>query len=434
MKTAARSLLFLTLFSPLLNAADKPLLLTGATVHPISGPALHPAQVLIRDGQIAAVAPLIQAPDATTLNLSGLHLYPGIIAPTTLAGLVEINAVRATVDTTEVGQFTPDVQSWIAVNPDSELIPVARANGITHILPVPMGGTISGQSGLLRMNGWTTEEMLLAQPVALHLFWPQMGLDTRPRSALKNKSKFKSLATQAKERHAQLQELDLFFREAKAYARSRQDRPDLTPSVPAWEAMMPYVRKEKPVMIHANEIRQIRSALAWAKTNDYQIVIAGGRDAWLATNELEGVAVIYEHVFTLPPYDWAPQDIQFRTPHILHQQGVTLCFSEGLDRSGAASLRNLPYAAAQAVAYGLPPAEALKGLTLHSAQVLGLDTRLGTIEPGKEASLVALDGDLLDIRSQVKHLWIAGREVPVQNRHTRLYDRYRQRPRPVAAP
>ena len=423
-------------------AFTETVLLTGATVHTVSGPTLAPGQVLIKDGKIAAVEKVIKAKADRVTKLDGHHLYPGLIAASTSLGLVEINAVRATRDASEVGEYTPDVQSWVAVNPDSELIPVARANGITHFLPVPSGGIIAGQSGLVVVDGWTTEDMTVKKPVALHVFWPGMELNTSPREEFKDKSKWKSLEDQAKERREKIKALEDFFEEARAYAKAREaGGKDGLPAenlVPAWEAMRPYVRGELPVMVHADDERQIKTAVQWAATNSYKLILAGARDAWklaglLATNQ---VPVIFERIYnqasglsSTPARDTYRYDVYFTAPETLHKAGVKVIMSEGLDGQAAATIRNLPYSAAQAVAFGLPEDEALKGITLYPAQILGVADRLGSLEAGKEASLFAADGDILDLRSNVKRMWIAGREVSLESRHTRLYEKYRARPR-----
>jgi imidazolonepropionase-like amidohydrolase len=420
-----------------LSASGETLLLNGATVHTISGETLAPGQVLIRDGKIAAVGKTVPADGATTIELAGQHLYPGLIALNTVLGLTEISGVRATQDTTEVGDdFTPDVESWVAVNPDSELIPVTRANGIACFEPVPNGHIISGQSALVATAGWTTEEMTLKKPLALHLFWPQMELDTTPKENARDKAKWKSLEDQAKERRARLRAIEDFFEEAKAYAKAKDaaakgqaPAPELTP---AWEAMLPFVAGTRPIMIHADEVRQVRAAVQWADTNGYHVILAGGRDAWMAADLLAGkkIPVIYGDVFTQPTRDWASYDIPFRAPAILHQAGVQVVFCFGSDSLDAPLTRNLPYAAAQAVAFGFPEVEALKGLTLYPAQLAGVGDRLGSIEPGKDATLFAADGDVLDIRTNVRRMWIAGKEVSLETRHTRLYEKYKNRPRP----
>jgi imidazolonepropionase-like amidohydrolase len=418
-------------------SAAESLLLTGATVHTVSGETLSPGQVLIKEGRIAAIGQTLAGGNAKSINLTGQHLYPGLMALNTVLGLTEISGVRATQDNTEVGEdFTPDVESWIAVNPDSELIPVARANGITSFEPVPQGHIISGQSALVATAGWTTEQMTLRKPIALHLFWPVMDLDATPKDKARDKAKWKSLDDQAKERRARLRAVEDFFEEAKAYAKAKDaagkgNVPALQ-IIPAWEAMLPYVRGKLPVVIHADEIRQIRAALAWAGTNGCRVILAGGRDAGMAADLLAAkkIPVVYGHMFTLPSRDTDSYDVQFRAPASLHRAGVQVAFSLGADSFDAAMVRNLPYAAAQAVAFGLPEAEALKGLTLYPAQIAGVADRLGSLEPGKEATLFAADGDILDIRSHVKRMWIAGSEVSLESRHTRLYEKYKNRPPP----
>jgi len=206
-------LVLATHIATLLPASAASLLLTGATVHTISGETLSPGQVLIQDGKIAAVGQSVSSNGALSTNLSGLHLYPGLISLNSVLGLVEISGVRATLDSTEVGEYTPDVESWIAVNPDSELIAVARANGIAYFEPVPKGGIVPGQSGLITVDGWTTENRTIKKPVALHLFWPSMELETTPRARARTKAK--SLEEQGKDRRSKLRAIEEFFLEAK---------------------------------------------------------------------------------------------------------------------------------------------------------------------------------------------------------------------------
>jgi imidazolonepropionase-like amidohydrolase len=425
------------------TARAEPLLLTGATVHTVSGETFAPGFVLIEDRTIRAVGPGSDAGaparNARRVDLSGLHLYPGMIALNTRLGLAEIGAVRATHDHTEVGEgYNPDVRSWLAVNPDSELLPVARANGISHFEPVPQGGVVSGQSGLLALDGWTSEQMLVRAPIALHVFWPAMQLDPTPKERAPDPKKWKSLEEQDKARREKLRALSEFFADARAYARARGVASGAQgfPKTPAWEAMLPVVRGEVPVVIHADDVRQIRAAVEWARTNELRWILAEARDAWRVAELLAAnrVPVIYNHVFTQPVRDFDAYDVQFRAPERLRRAGVKVVF--GLTGWRDALVKNLPYEAAQAVAFGYPAEEALKGLTLYAAELAGVAARLGSIEPGKEATLAAWDGDPLDIRANVKRMWIGGREVSLENRHTRFYEKYRQRPRltpPTAA-
>jgi len=407
------------------------LLLTGATVHTVSGDTISAGQVLIVDGKISAVDKTVAASEAKTIDLSGQHLYPGMIALNTELGLVEISAVRATRDFAEVGEFTPEVQSWLAVNPDSELLPVARANGVAYFEPAPQGGVVAGQSGLVALEGWTTEQMTVRKPIALHVYWPSTALDTTPRDRARNRERWKSLEDQDKERREKIKALDDFFQEARAYAKARDAAKDSSAflKIPSWEAMLPVIRSEVPITIHADDARQIRAAVRWAETNQFKIIIAEARDAWLVAGLLasNNVPVIYNHVFTQPPRDSDAYDVQFAAPGVLQKAGVKVALSLSSYRDSL--VKNLPYEAAQSVAFGLPAAEALKTITLYPAQIAGVADQLGSIEAGKDATLFVTDGDVLDIRSNVKRMWVAGKEVSLESRHTRLYEKYKGRPK-----
>jgi len=412
------------------------LLLTGATVHTISGATLSPGQVLVENGKISAVGTnvawrLDQGRDHPKVDLSGQHLYPGMIALNTDMGLVEIGAVRATRDQSEVGDFTPEVQSWLAVNPDSELLPVARANGVAYFQPTPQGGVVAGQSGLLALDGWTTEQMTVKAAVALHIYWPTADLNTTPQDQARSRERWKSLEDQDKERRESVKALDDFFQDARAYATAREAAkdPGTFLKIPSWEAMLPVVRGDVPIIVHADDARQIRAAVKWAETNRFKIILAEARDAWKVASLLasNNVPVIYNHIFTLPPRDAANYDVQFAAPAVLQKAGVKVAM--GLSSHRASLVKNLPYEAAQAAAFGLPADEALKSITLYPAEIAGVADRLGSIEAGKDATLFVTDGDILDIRSNVKRMWIAGREVSLENRHTRLYEKYRARPK-----
>jgi len=429
---------FVVVFVATLARAADATLLYNATVHTGTGQTFTNSGVLIEDGKIAVVLDGKTSLRRTVhemIDLKGQHIYPGLILVDSALGLSEIDAIRATQDATEVGDYTPDVQSWVAVNPDSELLPVARANGIAYFEPAPSGGPVAGQSALLSMSGWTYEQMIVKKPVALHVYWPALDLNTVPKEKSGDPKNWKSLEDQAKERRARLTALASFFDEAKAYAKAKAAPTNTVPApekIPAWEAMLPYVRGELPLVIHADDARQIQSAVAWAATNKVKAIIAGGRDAWMVAGLLasNNVSVIFEHMFSQPYRDTESYDVHFHTPAVLHAAGVKVIFSQAQGGFGAANARNLPYTAAQAIAFGLPEEEALKGITLYPAQLLGVADRLGSLEVGKEATLVVCDGNIFDIRANVKRMWITGKEVSLESRHTKLYEKYKNRPRP----
>jgi imidazolonepropionase-like amidohydrolase len=416
-------------------------LFKNCTVHTVSGETFPNGKILIADGKIHNVAGekgRINVPKNTkNIDLKGLHVYPGMIALNSALGLTEISAVRATRDINETGEYTPDVQSWIAVSPDSELLPVARANGVTHFQPAPQGGVVAGQSGLVALDGWTMEQMVVKKPAALHIYWPDMDLDTTPKEDVKDQSKFKSLDDQAKERQKKLRELDEFFADARAYAKAAEAKAGGADfeKVPDWEAMLPYLRGEVPVMIHADAVRQIKAAVTWATTNQLKMILAGGRDAFMVPDLLvtNKIPVLYEHIFTQPARDTEPYDVHFKAQEALRNAGVRVATGMGATTFDAGLMKNLPYQAAQAVAFGLPRDEALRSLTLYPAEFVGVSDRLGSIEPGKDATFFAADGDIFDIRTQVQRMWIAGKEASLQDRHKRFYEKYKGRPKAQAS-
>ena len=248
---------------------------------------------------------------------------------------------------------------------------------------------------------------------------------------MRDPDKFKSPKEQAKQREKNLLNIDRFFDDAEAYAKARkQDK--AFKLIPSWEAMLDVISKKQPIVIHANYERQIISAVKWSKKRNYQIIIAAGLDAWrvgdlLATNN---IPVVLDNVFRLPQRDTDPHDINFRSAGILHQAGVKIAHSVKMGNWGATEIRNIIYAASRSMAYGLPRDVALKSITLHPAQMLNVDNKLGSLTKGKEASFIATDGDLFDIRTNVKRMWVNGKEVSLESRHTRLYEKYKNRPKP----
>ncbi|HVK57258.1 MAG TPA: hypothetical protein VM735_00640, partial [Candidatus Kapabacteria bacterium] len=353
-------LALLALVIPIAVRPDS-VLFKNATIFPVSSDPIEKADLLIEDGKIKKIGSGLSAEGAREIDCSGKHIYPGIIAAGTTAGLVEIDAIRATVDTREVGDYTPDVRSWLAVNPDSELLPVARANGVTHIVPVPSGGIVPGQSGLVALQGWTVEDLAVKAPVALHLFWPSMSLDMTPKEGLVDKSKFKSLEDQARERSSRLKDVDDFFSEAESYKIARPKNEEAR--VPAWEAMLPFLNGEIPLMVHADESRQIKAVVEWSVARKYKIILAGARDAWMHADLLASnkIPVLFERVFyqssslaATPARDVDPYDIHYKAPSILYKAGVQVALGIGLGGHSASELRNLPYVAAHASAFGLP--------------------------------------------------------------------------------
>ncbi|GIX34648.1 MAG: imidazolonepropionase [Lysobacteraceae bacterium] len=398
---------------------EGPVVLVNARIHPVSRGVIEDGRLRMEDGRIVAVGgEEVSLAGAKVIDLGGLSVYPGLIAANSVLGLVEIEAVRATVDQTEVAAVAPEVRAEIAFNPDSELIPVTRANGVLSVLVRPQpgeGSLITGRSALMALDGWTWEDMRIAGPVALHLAWPSEfvpeGLpDTMREEWLK--------AVRERRRR-----LDLSFAEARAYAKAPPPAlPDLR-----WEAMRGLFDGSLPLFIHADDASAIEQALAFAREQQVRAVLVGGAEAWkvAATLRQDGVPVILGGTHVLPLRRHDPVDAVFANALRLHEAGVRFAIASPGDAFSSSNERNLPYQAASAVAHGLPHEEGLRAITLYPAQILGVDDRLGSLDPGKDATLFVADGDPLEVSTRVLRAFVRGREVDLDNRHLRLYEKYR---------
>jgi imidazolonepropionase-like amidohydrolase len=402
-----------------------------ATVHPVSRETIKDGTVSFRNGRIVEVgAGLPPLPGADVIEAAGKHLYPGMIDANTSLGLTEIGSVAGSVDISETGDVNPNVNTAIAVNPDSELIPVTRANGLTHVLSTPGGGLVSGSSALIRLDGWTWEDLVAATPVAMHVRWPDFRI--------RRFSFFgppPSEADQKKERDERLERIREIFDDARAYAKvkaARANDGERFDANPVLEAMLPVLDATTPVIVHASEVRQLKSALEWAKEEDVRIIIAGNGDVLRVAETLREreIPVILSGVLALPNHRDDPYDSPYTLAARLEAAGVEFCIASPGGGFGTAMTRNLPYHAAMAAAFGLSRERALEAVTWSPARILGVGADLGSIEVGKSASLILTDGDPLEIRTKTELAFIDGRPADLEgNRHERLYRKYRGRPR-----
>lgn len=386
---------------------QKPIVITNAVVHTVSGNTLKSAAVVIREGKIAELGTNVTIPsDATRIDAAGAHVYPGLIDPQSNIGLTEIDSVRATVDSRETGTINPNVRAAAAVNPDSELIPVARANGVLLAVSAPDGGMISGRSALMMMDGWTWEDMTLKADVGMQVTWPRSG-------------------TGGPAGDSELKLLEETFDQAARYRAAMQ-----TSNAPKFDArlaaLVPVLERQMPIVVTAFRAPQIRSAVAFAKERQLKLIIYGGHEA-LECREIllaEKVPVIVAGVYRLPTRRDMPYDDAYTLPVRLHQAGIPFCIATG-GRFGGSTLRNLPYHAATAAAHGLDPELALRSITLSTAQIMGVENRVGSLAAGLDATLFIADGDILETPTQVTHAFVQGRVVDLNSRHTQLYKKYR---------
>lgn len=399
-------------------AQTKPILIQGATIHVIDGSSIEKGSVLFEAGKITAVGKTVQKPvGALVIPGDGKHVYPGLIESYSDIGLREISAVEATDDRTEHGDQNPNVRSWVAVNPDSELIPVTRAGGVLTAMTVPRGRWLQGQSAVIHLDGWTIKDMIVSAPAGLCVNWGAM----HPSDDDANKAREK--------REHKLSMLDDLMDQARRYGKARKTRPENTPTDLRLESLLPVVSGERPLIAEAESQHVIESAIAYAKSNHLKLVIYGGYDAESCSEMLKqfDVPVIIGSTYRLPRRRDDPYDFAYTLPARLHKAGVKFAIG-GTGTGGpggAANARNLPYHAAVAVAYGLDPQTALRSITLSAAEVLGVDDRLGSLSIGKEATLIVADGDILETETHVTAAYIRGAKVDLGSRHKMLYEKYR---------
>jgi len=400
------------------------LVLSGADLHTVSHGIIERGEILVIGGRIAALGARIEAPaDAVRIDLSGKRIYPGLIAANSVLGISEISAVRATNDMSESGAIAPEVRADAAVNPDTELWPVARANGVLTALVTPRAGrdgVLAGRSALMQPDGWTAEQMTVAPAIAMNLFWPTSRTPAWMPQAARDRA---DEALRVK-RDA----LALAMRDARAYAAAHA-----AGALPVedlrWEAMLPVLRREQLLLIHADTAVQIREALAFAEHENLRIAIVGGTDAWrfAATLAAREVPVILGSAHNLPLRRWEAHDTVYASAGILAAAGVRIAIANDGDSMSSANERNLAYQAASYAAHGLGAEAALRAITLGPAEILGVSARLGSLDVGKDATLFVTDGDVLDARTSVRRAWINGREIDLASRHTRLYEKYQRK-------
>ncbi len=401
---------------------DRPIVIHSAMIHTVSGDVIEHGHIVFKDGRITHVgpgdAPRLEASEVTVYDGTDLHVYPGLFAIDTEVGLQEVSAVPVTIDHTEFGRVVPEVRAAVAVNPDSDLIPVARANGILTAMISPKGGLISGRSALMRLDGWTWEDMAINADAGLIVNWPR----TEPIEAWWMEQ---SEAEQRKEIEEDLKSIERIFDEAAAYIAAKDADSEQATDM-RFEGMRAALAGEQPVFGRAAQMGQIESAVAWAKRRDLDIVIVGGieADEVLPLLLKYDIPVIISGTHRLPLRRHDAYDRIFTLPKRLHEAGIRYAIAPGTE---PAHVRNLNHIAATAAAYGLPKTEALRSVTLHAANILGVGDELGSLEPGKAATLIVTSGDPLEITTDTLMAFIDGRRIDLGTRQTQLYDKYREK-------
>src|SRR5580698_10077434 len=404
-------------------------------VFTLAGGPIENGTVVIRDGKIAAVGANIAIPqDAQVIDATGLEVYPGMFDPVTQIGLNEVSAVSATVDVSELGDYNPELVAATAVNPASAHIPVTRANGITEVIAAPgttgfdlqSGGLIAGQASAFNLAGWTMDEMQINRSVAMVINWPTIQTSTFDFASFSVKEK--PYADVKKEYDKSVNALSDWLDRARHYAQAKEKgSPALYERDLKLEALVPVVEGKLPVLVIADEERDIRNAVEFCSKRNLKMILGGGVEAWKVKDLLKEkkIPVVLGPTERLPEQEDTPYDKPMTQPSELFAAGIPIAFSS----FGTAFSRRLPDYAGTAVAYGLPHDEALKAVTINAAKMFGIDDQVGTIETGKLANLIVTNGDPFEVQTQVKYLFIKGQLTSLNNRHLDLYEQYRKRPK-----
>lgn len=390
---------------------SQPIALTGGTIHTVSGDVIENGTLVFEDGVITAIGTAVDLPENARIeDISGKHVYPALIDAFSRIGIFEIGMVPMTEDINEQGPVNPNVKVERAFNPESRHIGIARSAGIGVVFTSPGGGLISGQSAAMLLDGWNWEEMTLKSGAGMIVNWPSPANEN---SYAEN-----------------LRELRSTFADARSYKIARQammagnaPRHDLDTR---WEAMIPVFEREMPVVVNTSDVRQIQDAIVWAQEEDVRLIILGGRDAHLVTEQLKAfdIPVIIIEVLASPNRPWQGYDSRYSLPAQLHRAGVKFAIA---GEPEAANANRLPYEAGAAAAFGLTVEEAVKAVTLYPAEILGIRDRVGALELGMDATLMITDGNPVEYATQVEQVYIQGRKSDMNDMHRQLYQKYQQK-------
>lgn len=412
---------FVLLTSLAISQNKKHILLSNVIIHIGNGQVIENGLVSIKDGKIdlvvdARIVRIDQSQFDTTINLSGKHLYPGLIAPNCILGLQEAESVRQTSDYAEVGDYNPHIRSLIAFNAESKILETIKANGVLYTQSTPRNGVISGMSSVLATDGWNWEDAVIKADDGLHVNFPKMiqrhGWWAEPQPSNIN-NKYSD----------QVNELNTFFENAKSYYYSN----NLPEKNIRFEAMKGIFDGSKNLYIHADYVKDIIGAINFSKKfNIKKMIIVGGKDSYKVTKMLKenNVAVMINRLHDLPDLPEAETDLMYRLPYLLQKDSILFCLQNQGDME-AMNARNIAFLAGTAAAYGLNKEQALQSVTLNAAKILGIDHLIGSIETGKLASIVISEGDILDMKTnKIILAFINGRSINLSNFQNDLYKKY----------
>ncbi len=397
--------------------------LTNASVETVTKGRIENATVIIRNGIIEAVGPGVSIPpDAQVIDCKDLTIYPGMVDGGTRLGLQEIESISLTQDYDELGELTPEMDALTAVNPNSVLIPVTRVSGVTSVITYPSGGLFPGTAALINLQGYTPEQMYGGFK-AIVINFPSTG--KRGRYDKRSEEDIKKDGDKA------VKKLNDTWERVQTYAAidsATMGKADYNPEL---SALVPLLRGEMTAFIEANKESDIMAALKWIKEHKIKAVLTGVAEGWRVADSIAmaGIPVITGPIMSMPSRDTDPYDQAYKNAGLMQKAGVKVA----LRTNDAENVRNLPFNAGFAAAYGMGHDEALKAVTIIPAEIFGVADKIGSIEVGKKANLFVSTGDPFEPSTAIKHLFIDGWNIPMESRQTLLYDEFLHRA-PGAAP
>ncbi len=388
----------------------KEIAIMGATAHIGNGNVIENSLIIFKNGVLTTVADAtVVRADLTgieVINASGKHVYPGFIVSNSTLGLVEIDAVRATDDESELGAWNPNVSSLIAYNAESKVVESMRPNGVLLGQITPRGGTFSGSSSVVQFDAWNWEDAAVKVDEGIHLNWPNNFSGSKLNDKYGN----------------QVTKIQNFVDQSKAYEKGDEKIKNLP-----YQALEGLFDGSKTLYIHVNDEKGIADAVNFSKDNGIKhMVIVGGYDAYKVASLLKenNIAVMLQRVHSLPELDDEDYDLPYKEATLLVNKGVMVALETSGDMERMNS-RNLPFYAGTTVANGLTKEQALELITLNPAKILGIDDQYGSLVEGKSATLFISEGDALDMRSnQLSRAFIDGRDISLATHQTKLWHRY----------
>ena len=392
------------------------ILISGGTIHVGNGKIIENGFIRIEKNKIVSIGSMtnirLQKADKM-IDANGKQIYPGLIAANTTLGLQEIEEARATRDNVEVGNLNANIRTIIAYNTDSKIIPTVKSNGILLVQIVPQGGLVSGLSSVTQLDAWNWEDAVVKMDEGLHINFPSLTIYRGAENNDELNNRWKQ----------QLNELEQLFNDAKSYAVSeKKENKNLK-----LEAVVPLLSGIRKAYVHVHTAKEILLAIVFIQKYKLNGVLVGAEECYLVANEIAAAKIPVILISTHAMPNRNDDDIQqpYKTPASLQKAGVLFCITHK-DWSG--NQRNLAFQAGTAAAYGLSKEEALQSITLNAAKILGIDNSVGSLEEGKDATLIICSGDVMDMQqSKVQKAFIGGREVSLYSTQKQLYEKYQNK-------